>query len=129
MKQMIFRTAFFAILIGVGSGAAAAGSLQGTWSGAGSASFGSNDERIRCRAKYTRLSSSRYNLWARCSNGATRVTQTARLRKVGANEYEGTFRNAEYGVSGEIYVEVRGSRQNITLESSSGSADINLRKR
>ena len=126
---IIISAVSFGTASGLATGAAQAGSLQGTWSGSGSASFGANEERIRCRAKFRRLSASRYSLWARCSNGSSRVTQTARLRKVGANEYEGTFRNAEYGVTGNIYIEVSGSRQNVTLEASNGSADINLRKR
>ena len=129
MKTFVSAIILSVLLIGANSAGSSAAGLQGTWSGGGSASIGSNEERVRCRAKYKKHSSSRYSMWARCSTGSTRVTQTARLRKVGANEYEGTFHNAEYGVSGSIYIEVNGSRQNVTLESSNGSADINLRKR
>jgi len=129
MRRVLAATILSAIFTIAGAAVSNAGSLQGTWSGGGSAIFGSNEERIRCRAKYRRLSGSRYSLWARCSTGSARVTQTAKLRRVSANEYEGTFHNAEYGVSGNIYIEVSGRRQNITLESANGSADLNLRKR
>ena len=129
MNKIAVTTILSILFVSVLTSTARAANLQGTWSGGGSASFGAHEERIRCRAKYRKLSASRYSLWARCSNGTTRVTQTAKLRKIGINEYRGTFYNSEYGVSGSIYVEISGSRQSVTLSSSNGSADLYLRKR
>jgi len=113
----------------VGAGVASATDLEGSWHGGGSVSFGANEEAVRCRAHYRRTSSRRYRLSATCTTGATRVTQSAVLRRVSRNEYEGRFYNSEYNVSGSIYIQLNGSRQNVTLESSRGSADLNLRKR
>ena len=106
-----------------------AADLAGSWHGSGSVSFGNSEERVRCRARYSRTSSKRYRLRATCTTGGTRVSQSATLHRVGSNEYEGRFHNSEYGISGSIYVELNGRWQNVTLESGSGSADLNLRKR
>lgn len=108
---------------------ASAAGIEGRWRGGGKVSFGVNSEKVRCSAKYKRSATGRYRLSATCTTGATRVSQTAVLRRTGKNAYSGTFRNSEYGVTGSISVRVKGSHQYVTLSSSSGSADLSLRRR
>jgi hypothetical protein len=104
-------------------------SLDGSWSGGGSVSFGSGkSERARCRAQYRRLSSTSYSLSATCATASGRASQTATLHHVGGNRFQGSFHNAEYGVSGTIYVTVGGNRQSVRLTADAGSASIELRR-
>src|SRR6516225_11664008 len=86
-----------------------AAGLEGSWSGGGSVSFASGArERARCRAHYRRRSSTTYALTATCATPSGRATQSASVRQVGGNSYQGSFYNSEYNVSGSIHVVVRG---------------------
>jgi hypothetical protein len=102
-------------------------SLAGSWSGGGVVNFASGaTERARCRAHYSQRSSNSYVLNATCATASGRATQTASLRSIGANRYQGSFYNSDYGVSGSISVVVRGNRQSVHLSSSAGSASLQL---
>jgi hypothetical protein len=101
--------------------------LEGSWSGGGVVSFASGArEQARCRAHYSRRASATFILRATCATASGRATQTASLRKVGSNSYQGNFYNSEYSISGTIYVVVRGNRQSVKLSSSAGSASLQL---
>jgi hypothetical protein len=103
--------------------------LDGTWRGGGSVSFASGErEAAQCRALYSRASGSSYTLRATCATASGRATQTATLRHVGGNNYQGRFHNSEYDVSGTISVAVGGNRQTVRLTSDAGSATFELRR-
>jgi hypothetical protein len=103
--------------------------LEGSWHGGGSVAFASGQkERAQCRAQYRRASSNAYTLTATCATPSGRATQTATLRQVGGNSYQGQFHNSEYNVSGTIFVTVGGNRQSVRLTSDSGSASFELRR-
>jgi hypothetical protein len=109
------------------AGKAQPGNLAGSWSGGGVVSFASGSrERARCRAHYSRRSSTTYAMSATCATASGRAAQTASLRSVGANSYQGSFYNSEYNISGTIYVVVRGNSQSVQLSSSAGSASLQL---
>ena len=100
-------------------------SLEGSWSGGGSASFASGGtERARCRAHYSRRSNDRYVVRAICATASTRVEQTVTLRKIAENKYAGSFYNDEYGASGTVSVTVQGNTQSVRLTSSAGWASL-----
>lgn len=110
-------------------GMAQSASLDGSWSGSGSVSFASGErEAARCRAQYSRASSTSYLLRATCATPSGRATQTATLRHVGGNNYQGSFHNSEYDVSGTISVVVGGNRQTVRLNSDAGTATFQLRR-
>ena len=112
-----------------GPGAAQPADLAGSWSGGGSVSFASGQrERARCRAQYSRTSRTSYALRATCATASGRASQTATLRYVGGNSYQGNFYNREYDISGTINVSVGGNRQIVRLSSGSGSAVFELRR-
>lgn len=101
--------------------------LEGSWSGGGAVQLPNGaQERARCRARYSRASRFVYTVNAVCATPSGRVAQTASLQRTGANSYAGNFYNAEYGVSGSIYVTVRGNTQRVTLTSAVGSASLRL---
>ncbi len=105
-----------------------AGDLSGAWSGGGSVSLASGaKEKARCRANYGSAGSG-YAMTATCATSSIKVSQTAKLRKAGANSYAGTFYNAEYGITGKIRVTVNGNRQSVYLSGDAGSAAFSLRK-
>ena len=100
-------------------------SLEGTWSGGGSASFASGaTERTRCRAHYSRRSNDGYVVRAICATASARVEQTLTLRKIAQNKYAGSFYNDEYGASGTVSVIVQGNTQSVRLTSSAGWASL-----
>jgi hypothetical protein len=103
------------------------GSLEGSWSGGGAVHLPNGaQERARCRARYSRASRFVYTVNAVCATPSGRVAQVASLQRTGTNSYAGNFYNAEYGVSGSMYVTVRGNTQRVTLTSSAGSASLRL---
>ena len=100
--------------------------LEGSWSGGGAVIFASGSrEQARCRAHYRRAGIG-YTVNATCATASGRASQTATLRQVGENRYSGSFYNSEYGISGIMYVVVRGSNQTVRLNSSSASAVLHL---
>jgi hypothetical protein len=108
-------------------GEAQSANLDGSWSGGGSVSFASGaKEQARCRAHYRRRTSNSYTLRAVCATASARAEQTATVRQVGSNRYEGSFYNSEYNVSGTIHIVVRGNSQNVRLSSSAGWAHFRL---
>lgn len=109
--------------------AAQSANLAGSWSGGGSVSFVSGQrERAQCRAQYSRSSGTSYTLRATCATASGRASQTATLRYIGGNSYQGNFYNSEYDVSGTINVAVGGNRQVVRLSSGARSATFELRR-
>lgn len=99
-------------------------SLAGSWSGGGWVSFNTGErERARCRAHYSPRASG-YAVDATCATASGSASQSALLRRVGANSYAGSFYNSQYDVSGNIFVVVHGNTQSVRLTSRSGSASL-----
>jgi hypothetical protein len=104
-------------------------SLEGSWSGGGQVQFASGErETARCRAHYSRTSATSFALRATCATASGRASQTATLRHVGGNRYQGTFYNSEYNLRGTIHVAVGGNRQAVRLISDAGSASFELHR-
>ena len=102
-------------------------SLEGSWSGGGTATFASGaTERARCRAHFSRAGKDNYTVNATCATASGRTAQTARVRQVGNNRYSGSFYNSEYSISGVIHIVVHGASQTVQLISNSGSGVLNL---
>jgi hypothetical protein len=103
--------------------------LEGSWHGSGSVAFASGQrERAQCRAQYRRATGNAYTVTATCATPSGRATQTATVRRVGGNSYQGQFHNSEYNVTGTISVTASGNRQSVRLTSESGSASLELRR-
>jgi hypothetical protein len=110
-------------------GTARASDLAGAWSGGGSFQISGNIETARCNVSYSRAAGSSYTAFATCATKTARVTQSASLRRIGGNEYAGSFYNNEYGVTGTIHVVVSGSNQAVSLAAAGGSGSFRLSKR
>jgi len=124
---MAALAAFVGALTAGGPSLAQPASLEGSWAGGGVVSFASGaSERARCRAHYSRRSSTTYALTATCATPSGHATQSASVRQVGGNSYQGSFYNSEYNVSGTIHVVVRGNSQSVHLSSGAGSASLRL---
>jgi hypothetical protein len=103
--------------------------LEGSWRGGGSVAFGpGQSERAQCRAQFRRSSATSYTVTATCATASGRATQTAIVRRVGGNRYQGTFHNSEYNTSGTIFITVAGNRQSVRLTGDAGSASLELRR-
>jgi hypothetical protein len=101
--------------------------LAGSWSGGGIVTYASGQrERARCHAHYSGGGSS-VSVSATCATPSGSVSQSANLRRVGANSYAGSFFNPQYNTTGSIHVTVRGNSQSVSLRSASGSASLSLR--
>jgi len=102
--------------------------LEGAWSGPGEVAFAvtGSRERARCRAHYQRRTKDSYAMQATCATASGKAAQTATVHRVGENRYRGNFHNAEYDISGTIFVVVNGNSQSVRLTSSSGSALFRL---
>jgi hypothetical protein len=103
------------------------GSIAGSWSGGGIVVYASGQrERARCRARYSGGGSS-VMMSGGCATPSGSVFQSARLRRVGANSYAGSFFNSQYNTAGTIHVTVHGNTQSVSLRSSAGYASLTLR--
>ncbi len=103
------------------------GTIAGSWSGGGTVVYASGQrERAHCRASYSGGGAS-VTMSGNCATPSGSVFQSARLRRVGANSYSGSFFNSQYNISGSIYVTVHGNTQSVSLQSSGGSASLTLR--
>jgi hypothetical protein len=112
-----------------GSSSAETASLIGSWRGSGAVSFASGArEAAKCHAQYSRASSTSYILRATCATPSGRATQTATLHHVGGNNYQGSFHNSEFDVSGTIRVTLAGNRQTVRLTGDAGSGLFELRR-
>jgi hypothetical protein len=102
--------------------------LEGSWSGGGEVAFAATGsrERARCRAHYNRRTKDSYAMQATCATASGKAAQTATVHRVGENRYRGTFHNAEYDITGTIFVVVNGNSQSVRLTSTSGSALFRL---
>jgi len=134
-----FKSLFSALAVAVvGLGAATiapassvadSASLDGSWRGTGWIKFDNGKrERARCKAFYSRVSPTEFALRANCATKSAKATQTARVYKTGKSKYSGSFFNQEFGVSGNIYVSVKGRSQQVRLSGAGGSATFRLRK-
>jgi hypothetical protein len=109
------------------SPAMAESDLSGSWSGGGSVNYNSGSkEKARCRAQFNKIGASSYSMNATCATASGKVSQSATLKKTGANSYAGSFRNPEYNVTGSINVRINGSSQNVSMSSDAGSANFSL---
>lgn len=110
-------------------GAADSASLDGSWRGSGWIKFDNGKrERASCKAFYSRVSPNEFSLRANCATKSAKATQTARVHRTGKSKYSGSFFNKEFGVSGNIYVSVKGRSQHVRLSGAGGSATFRLRK-
>ena len=131
MARKLAATLFTLIFIVVrpGPGESQAVNLEGTWSGGGPVTFATGQrEQARCRAHYRRRSNSGYVVTTVCATASARAEQTAVLRMIGENKYRGNFYNSEYGVSGTVYVVVRGNTQSVKVTSSAGWASFTFKR-
>ena len=120
-------TALFVTPTAAGPSMAEPAGLEGSWSGGGVVSFASGArERARCQAHYSRRSPTTYALTATCATPSGRARQSASVRQVSGNSYQGSFYNSEYNLSATIHIVVRGNSQNVHLSSGGGSASLHL---
>ncbi len=111
------------------SSVADSASLDGSWRGSGWIKFDNGKrERAICKAFYSRVSPNEFSLRANCATKSSKATQTARVHRTGKSKYSGSFFNKEFGVSGNIYVSVKGRSQHVRLSGAGGSATFRLRK-
>lgn len=108
--------------------AASEPNLEGAWSGGGKVTFSmtGSSESARCRAHYRRRTKDTYAVQATCATASGKAAQTATVHRIGENRYRGSFHNAEYDISGTMFVVVSGNSQSVRLTSSSGSASFKL---
>jgi len=102
--------------------------LSGTWQGGGVVEYATGSrERARCQANYS-AGSTTVSVNATCATPSGSVSQSARLRKTGANSYAGTFFNPQYNTTGSMHVVVHGNTQSVSISSGSGSASLSLKR-
>lgn len=107
--------------------AAQAGELSGTWSGTGRVVLTTGDtERARCRATFAPQGSRFFAMSAVCATPSARFTQTARVRQVSPDAYEGQFYNREYDISGAIWITLRGNRLSASLTGGGATGTLSL---
>ena len=117
------------VVLGSSSANAQRTRIAGAWRGNGVVSLVTGErEKVRCRATFRRRSKTTISMKAICATAAARVSQTALLKKGSRNRYAGTFHNAEYGVSGQIRVTIRGRRLSAALTSDVANAKLYLRR-
>lgn len=117
------------ITVGALPASAQQASLEGSWSGNGTVTFSTgNVETARCKASFRRQSSDTFAMNAVCATPSGRVVQTAELSRLTNTRFSGAFHNAEYGVSGNISITVRGNSLTASLDGGGATASFSLSK-
>lgn len=105
-------------------------SLEGTWSGSGTAKPASGQpERVRCKMTYSRESAKVFGVSATCATTSVKFHQTGKLLMVSPTRFIGDFYNPEYDVSGRVRVTLRGSSQTVNFSGPKGTGSLTLTRR
>ena len=130
MRYVITGIIAAAISFGATAAHAKSTSIIGSWSGSGVTKGNSGKQgTARCDMVYRKGSGSSYSMEATCTvSSIGLVSQTASVKKVGANRYSGKFHNFQHNVSGSISVVLRGKSQSVTMSSPRGRATVKLAK-
>ncbi|MCB1521073.1 MAG: hypothetical protein KDJ37_10940 [Hyphomicrobiaceae bacterium] len=129
MLRSTLMAAFLTFAVVPTASSAIADSLSGSWAGSGSVRYGDTRERASCRARYSRIGGTSYTMNAQCATPSGRVDQSATLNRVGKNRYAGSFYNSQFGVTGSIFVVLRGRSMSVSLSSAGGTGSFKMRRR
>lgn len=110
----------------LGSADAAPATIEGSWSGSGTAKLRNRVDRIVCRVSFARIEQKSYRISSLCSMGDRRYEQSGRVSSVGGNRYTGWVLNEQFNERGNVQLSQRGSRLSVTVTSSRGVANLTL---
>ena len=110
----------------VGTADAAPATIEGSWSGSGTAKLRNRVDRIVCRVSFARIEQKSYRVSSLCSMGDRRYEQSGRVSSVGGNRYTGWVLNEQFNERGNVQVSQRGSRLSVIVTSSRGVANLTL---
>ena len=98
-----------------GGAHAAPATIEGSWSGSGTAKLGNRIDRIVCRVSFARIEQKSYRVSSLCSMGDRRYEQSGRVSSVGGNRYTGWVFNEQFNERGSVALSQRGSRLSVTV--------------
>jgi hypothetical protein len=110
----------------LGNADAAPATIEGSWSGSGTAKLRNRVDRIVCRVSFARIEQKSFRISSFCSMGDRRYEQTGRVSSVGSNRYTGWVFNEQFNERGSVVLSQRGSRLSVTVQSSRGTANLTL---
>ena len=110
----------------VGAADAAPATIEGSWSGSGTAKLRNRVDRIVGRVSFARIEQKSYRVSSFCSMGDRRYEQSGRVSSVGGNRYTGWVLNEQFNERGNVQLSQRGSRLSVTVTSSRGIANLTL---
>jgi hypothetical protein len=111
-----------------GTSHAAPATIEGSWSGSGTAKLRNRVDRIVCRVSFARIEQKSYRVSSLCSMGGRRYEQSGRVSSVGGNRYTGWVLNEQFNERGSVVLSQSGSRLSVTVRSSRGVANLTLSK-
>ena len=109
-----------------GTSHAAPATIEGSWSGSGTAKLRNRVDRIVCRVSFARIEQKSYRVSSLCSMGDRRYEQSGRVSSVGGNRYTGWVLNEQFNERGNVQVSQRGSRLSVIVTSCRGVANLTL---
>ena len=117
-----------ALLLGamLGSADAAPATIEGSWSGSGTAKLRNRIDRIVCRVSFARIEQKSFRVLSFCSMGDRGYEQSGRVSSVGGNRYTGWVFNEQFNERGNLVLLQRGSHLSVTVQSSRGTANLTL---
>ena len=110
----------------LGNADAAPATIEGSWSGSGTAKLRNRIDRIVCRVSFARIEQKSFRVSALCSTGGRRFEESGRVSSVGGNRYTGWVFNEQFNERGSVALSQRGSRLLVTVTSSRGVANLTL---
>ena len=117
-----------ALLLGAlpGGAHAAPATIEGSWSGSGTAKLRNRIDRIVCRVSFARIEQKSFRVSSFCSMGDRGYEQSGRVSSVGGNRYTGWVFNEQFNERGNLVLLQRGSHLSVTVQSSRGTANLTL---
>ena len=105
---------------------AAAGTIEGSWSGSGIARYQGRVDRLVCRVHFAQVAPKSFRVSAFCSTGDRRYEQSGSVSSTGRDRYRGWVYNAQFNERGNVVVSQSGSRLSVTVSGERGTASLTL---
>lgn len=105
---------------------AAPATIEGSWSGSGTAKLRNRVDRVVCRVRFARIEGKSFRVSALCATGGRRYEESGRVTSVGGNRYTGWVFNEQFNERGNVQLSQRGSRLSVTVRSGRGVANLTL---
>jgi uncharacterized protein (DUF2147 family) len=129
-NSMATRFALFATLfLALTAVPAAAATLEGSWSGAGTISFKNSVDKVHCRVRVSKAGGSSFTYKSTCATDTGRYELVGTVSSTGGNRYSGTVQDVDKKGGGTVLLILNGNTLSVTGAGGGGQAKLTLSRK